>query len=144
MRWRGGMYACSKNIVITRVPAARRGAPLLRPSRQHIRHNCDPETCENNRPFFWLCIVAGLLPRERTARLGLIFRRVLLRHTRVWRRRRMTVVWTFTAALSSLAFLAFLYLVTKTADEIFTSPPPPPLPPPLPPASAGRRLLRGS
>lgn len=108
--------------------------------------NCDPETCENT--FITTpCIFIGLMKPSRNERLGNIFRRVLLRHTRAWRRRVMIVVWTITAGIGIVILLGCVYLFIKSGftSTIFSERSPPPPPPPMPPPQApslGRRLLR--
>jgi hypothetical protein len=124
-------------------------------------NNCDPESCENNRVLLFFCIALGLVPAERDVRLGRIFTRVLLRHTRNWRRRRMLLLWSAVAAAVIAVIVGVLVATfgSKTLnannpiDTLLSyastgaSSPPPPAPPPAPPAVpaaaalTGRRLL---
>jgi hypothetical protein len=124
--------------------------------------NFDPESCENTRLWMCLCIALKLAPPERDVRMGRIFTRVLLRHTRNWRRRRMLLLWTAVAAVGAavlvglgIAFFGntalnvnnpidnFLHSMTGSESPPPAPPPPPPAPPPVPAAVlTGRRLLR--
>ena len=62
--------------------------------------HCDPETCENTIVTV-PCVSFGIIKPNRNERLGNIFRRVLLRHTRAGRRRSV-YAWTRIAASSAL------------------------------------------